>query len=231
MCEKFITVVAVLNNSRYAGRSRGANLSNALRVVLDAVIDRGEPVTVAGLAADLGLHPNTVRSHLDALTVIELISRESAPINGRGRPTWLYQPTLAAMRRDQGYAGLATALADQLERSSSRPRDEAISAGERWGHEVSEASMLASEVQNQVITLLDELGFDPEPGRVDGRVRLRSCPMIDAAQQHPDVVCGVHLGMVRGILRNAGGDPDTAELLAFYEPDACHLGLDAGGGG
>ncbi|MBC7593181.1 MAG: transcriptional regulator [Kineosporiaceae bacterium] len=171
----------------------------------------------------VGTHPNTLRGHLDTLTNAGLIAREGAPISGRGRPSWLYRATPAGKQQGHEYAGLATALAGQLERSSLHPQDEAISAGEKWGKELAEAAPPVEGVRHQLITLLDELGFSPESDRSDGAVRLRSCPMIEVAQQHPDVVCGVHKGMIRGILKNIGGDPESTELLAFYEPDACHL--------
>lgn len=187
--------------------------------------NHGVPVSVNTLATLVGTHPNTLRAHLDTLTGVGLVTREGAPINGRGRPSWLYRPSPAARQQENAYAGLATALAGQLGNASLHPRDEAISAGERWGQDLAEAATPADGIRDQVITLLDELGFSPELDRVGGRVRLRSCPMIDAATQHPDVVCGVHLGMIRGIMKNVGGDPDDAELLAFYEPDACHLYL------
>lgn len=198
-------------------------LSKACRDVLDKITDYGAPISVKTLTTVVGSHPNTLRGHLDTLTNAGLIAREGAPISGRGRPSWLYRATTAAKQRGQEYAGLATALAGQLERSSLRPRDEAISAGEQWGQELAEAAPPVEGVRHQLITLLDELGFSPESDRSDGRVRLHSCPMIEVAQQHPDIVCGVHQGMIRGILKNIGGDPDSAELLAFYEPDACHV--------
>lgn len=213
----------MLNNRSWPNRPRAESLSKECRDVLDKVSEHGAPISINTLATLVGTHPNTLRGHLDALIEVGLVSRERAPISGRGRPSWLYLPTPAATQHGSEYATLAAVLAGQLERSSARPHDDAISAGERWGQDLAEGAPPAAEVRDQVVTLLDELGFRPELDHDDGRVRLRSCPLSDAAQQHRDVVCGVHLGMIRGILKNAGADPDSAELLAFYEPDACHL--------
>lgn len=198
-------------------------LSKACRDVLDKIRDYGVPISVKTLTTLVGRHPNTLRGHLETLTDAGLIAREGAPISGRGRPSWLYRAMPAAKQQGPEYAGLATALARQLEGSSLRPHDEAISAGEQWGQELADAAPQVDGVRHKLITLLDELGFSPESDRSDGQVRLRRCPMIEVAQQHPDIVCGVHQGMIRGILKNIGGDPDSAELLAFYEPDACHV--------
>jgi predicted ArsR family transcriptional regulator len=52
---------------------------------------------------------------------------------------------------------------------------------------------------------------------------LTQCPLLDAARTHPDVVCGVHLGIVRGALQEWGTSLGEVELLPFSEPGACRL--------
>jgi hypothetical protein len=39
------------------------------------------------------------------------------------------------------------------------------------------------------------------------------------------VVCGVHLGIVRGALEEYGADSDRTDLQPFAEPGACRLDL------
>ena len=56
-------------------------------------------------------------------------------------------------------------------------------------------------------------------------MRLTTCPFLDAAKRHPEVVCQIHLGIVRGALNRLGADADVAALQAFAEPGACLLGL------
>jgi predicted ArsR family transcriptional regulator len=61
-----------------------------------------------------------------------------------------------------------------------------------------------------------------------GVVKLCRCPLLEAAHEHPEVVCGVHLGVVRGALEVLGADPDQTEhttLQPFSEPGACRLDL------
>lgn len=86
----------------------------------------------------------------------------------------------------------------------------------------------------QVIGLLDELGFGTDVGTHAGagarqhrpeEVRLTRCPLLQAAVEHPDVVCAVHLGIVRGALEEHGADPTGTELHPFSEPGACRLVL------
>jgi predicted ArsR family transcriptional regulator len=76
-----------------------------------------------------------------------------------------------------------------------------------------------------VVSLLDAVGFAPQPDARSSTVRLTRCPLLEAAHKHPDVVCGVHLGLARGALEEYGADPDGTELLPFAEPGACRLHL------
>lgn len=118
---------------RHAG-PRPAPLSGPRHAVLDAVARARGPVTVAGLAADLGLHPNTAREHLDALAEQGLLRRDRARAQGRGRPGWRYEAvSTAADPRVREYAGLAAALAGHLHRTSASPTDDALEAGRAWG--------------------------------------------------------------------------------------------------
>ncbi len=204
-------------------------LSGPCRRVLECLILQAGLTPIGQLAEAVGSHPNTVREHLAVLFQAGLVERERAVPSGRGRPPWHYRATALALTQDTNYEGLAVALADQLMRMSADPRSAAIEAGEHWGDDVVDPNLPPSAdddgVRRRVLSMLDELGFDPDPVPVDGRMRLRACPMIGAAERDPDVVCSVHLGLVRGIVKHAGGDPDSTELLPFFEPDACHVGL------
>ena len=79
-----------------------------------------------------------------------------------------------------------------------------------------------------MVDLLDELGFAPDADQGErsagsrGRtLRLRTCPMLESAREHPEVICRVHQGLVEGAL---GGADVT--LLPFAEPGACVLSRD-----
>jgi len=54
-----------------------------------------EPLTQAALVRVTGLHPNTVREHLENLVRRGLVARSLAEPEGRGRPAWLYASTAA----------------------------------------------------------------------------------------------------------------------------------------
>jgi predicted ArsR family transcriptional regulator len=212
--------------------------------VFHTLAARGEPATLAALAAATDLHVNTLREHLDALEQHGYLQRRRAEPSGRGRPAWLYDAVEPPDRSE--YAGLAVALAAAIHRSSATPREDAIAAGREWGHELArspgpvrsrelapeprptperDAAIGEIAARRRVVTLLGDLGFAPETEQENTTVRLTRCPLLDAAHRYPDIVCGVHLGIVRGVLDELGADPSRTALAPFAEPGACRLDL------
>lgn len=182
---------------------------------------------MAALSALSGLHVNTVREHLEALTRHGLAHRHASAPHGRGRPAWLYAAT-GEEGPPSEYAGLAAALAATIHRTSDTPTEDAAEAGTDWGRRLADErgaqpTADAATARREVVDLLDDLGFgaDSDPGNTV--VRLTRCPLLAAAHQYPDVVCGVHLGLVRGALVAHGADPEGTELVPFAEPGACLL--------
>lgn len=211
--------------------SAGPSLSRPRGAVLERLQRSPEPISATGLAAELRTHPNTVREHLDALVERGLAVRDRAPAQGRGRPAWRYAAASDRPEPDprvRDYAGLAAALAGHLARTSTDPAGEGLAAGRVWGRTLmgDRPAQAEQTPRHRVVHLLDELGFAPEADPAATTVALRRCPLLDAARQHPEVVCQVHLGIVRGALEHHGGDPEPTALLPFAEPGACRLHLD-----
>jgi len=237
---------------------RRAHLSSARAGILDVLVDQPEPCTVAALSGLIRQHPNTIREHLDALVHERLVVRTRADAQGRGRPAWLYgaAPDAGSDAGTAEYAALASALAAHITRTSRRPGEDAIESGRVWGRDLVRSSRERADMadenaaapsnpdetashrravapsavaaRREVVALLDELGFAPTTDARVSVVKLHHCPLLEAAHRHPDVVCGVHLGLVRGALVELGNDPDHAESAAlqpFSEPGACRLDL------
>lgn len=206
-------------------------MSRARTRVLETLRAQPEPTALAALAACTGLHTNTIREHLDALEKHGLVQRQRATPSGRGRPAWLYGATAGDdLAAHSEYAGLAVALASTIHRTSDSPRDDAIVAGTDWGHELARdhgrpLDRGGTGARREVVDLLDEFGFAPEADARNSTVRLTRCPLLEAAHRYPDVVCGVHLGIVRGALEEYGADPSATDLIPFSEPGACRLHL------
>jgi predicted ArsR family transcriptional regulator len=236
---------------------RRAHISHARAGILGVLIDQPEPCTVTALSALTRQHPNTIREHLDGLVDDRLAVRTRAPVQGRGRPAWLYSaaPEIGSEPGSGEYAGLASTLAAQIARNSRDPRADSIEAGRMWGRELvrqstadaaeeaageaagegagdsaadARVNVNAISARRDVVTLLERLGFAPSPDARVNVVKLRRCPLLEAAHKNPEVVCGVHLGLVRGALDELGADPGQTERTAlepFSEPGACRLDL------
>ncbi|MFK4148915.1 helix-turn-helix transcriptional regulator [Streptomyces sp. NPDC004065] len=211
-------------------------LSRQRRGVLQYLRGQSAPVTATALAQVCALHVNTVREHLDALVDDGLAVRERSSPAGRGRPAFRYRARPPQESPARQYAGLAAVLAAQIARSSADPRRDALAAGEQWGFLLTAGRTPATdakEARTRLLDLLEEIGFAPEPDADARQVRLRRCPFVETAREHPGVICGVHEGLARAGLTALSGAPQQVELLPFAEPDACrlHLGLAERAGG
>lgn len=206
-------------------------LSRSRAALLETLAGQPEPTSLAALIAATGLHANTLREHLAALVQHGLVRRRRAEPSGRGRPAWLYEAVEDDQRSSRPeYAGLAATLASVILRTSDSPREDAILAGVEWGRELARSTGKpkqgkVSVARRQVVDLLEEIGFAPAYDARRFVVRLTRCPLLEAARTCPDVVCGVHLGIVRGALQEYGADPSGTELFPFCEPGACRLDL------
>jgi predicted ArsR family transcriptional regulator len=219
---------------RPASTSRAAEApGRAASGILEVLEEFGTPATVATVAGRTGQHVNTVREHLDALVGAQLVERTPQPASGRGRPAWLYAVVASDAPRAPEYAGLATALAMQLAATSPDPERDAAHAGEAWGRRLAaddpSARRTAAAARRGAVEVLDRLGFEPTTDDRATTARLTRCPLLDAAKEQPDVVCSVHLGIVRGALDAWGAPDEPAALVPFAEPGACllHLGRAA----
>lgn len=200
--------------------------------ILEVLEQQPEPVTVAELSEATGQHPNTVREHLDALVEADLVERTPQQTSGRGRPAWLYAVRPPERPASPEYAGLASALARQIATTSPDPQGEAAAAGEDWGRRLAEDAPApgrgAVAARRGVVDLLGGLGFEPKTNARATTTRLTRCPLLETAIEHPEVVCSVHLGIVRGALESWGSTDTPAGLVPFAEPGACLLHVGPG---
>ena len=183
----------------------------------------GGPLGVRELAAAVGLHQNSVREQLARLADAGLVSTEAAPATGRGRPRLRYLARAEADEQEP-YRALARVLAEELDRTAD-PATLAVEAGEHWGRAlIGSARVVRDEdaAVRRLVELLADAGFEPEgPALPGGPIRLRRCPFEPLARDHRSVVCGVHLGLMRGALRQMGAPLDAAALEPYVEPDLC----------
>lgn len=203
------------------------------RRLLERLRASEQPVDVFGLAEGSGLHVNTVRGHLSVLEEAHLVASEAEQRDRVGRPRLVYRPTRRGTEEltpsEGGYRFLAGVLASYLSASAAAPRAAAEEAGTEWGRHLVEGpapfqSFEPREAIDRVVEMLDEFGFAPQLEVTDEsapKVLLHRCPFLDVAREHQDVVCSVHLGLMRGALDELGVQVEAGDLRPFVEPDLC----------
>jgi predicted ArsR family transcriptional regulator len=203
------------------------------RQLLDVLRAASGPICAGELAAAVGLHVTTARAHLRVLEAAGLVARTSRPAIGPGRPRQFYVPT-ADHDAGDGHRELAEVLAGALGAGGEEGRRRAEDAGRRWAErEVPAAAHRSWEQAVDGITeLFRRVGFAPRRVGVDGggyRIALERCPFRDVARAHPEVVCTVHLGLMRGALARFGqpGVAESAQLQPFLAPELCMAGVPA----
>lgn len=187
------------------------------------------------LADRVGLHVNTVRVHLNALAEAGLVDSEAVPSPGRGRPRLVYRATGAAAEEGgRRYRLLAEILTALVARSGSEATAQLEEIGEAWGHYLVDSSPPFAEVSDaeaveRLVGLLTETGFQPEleAGRRGRRILMRPCPFLELARRHQEVVCSIHLGLIRGALAEFGATTSATKLEPFVRPDLCVAHLAA----
>lgn len=183
--------------------------------VLAAVTDAGR--TVEQIAAEVGLHANTVRAHLDVLVAGGSVTRASEPSTGRGRPRQLFR---RVSLHDSPFRALANALASQLTRAESL--ELATSAADTWARVLH--PIPAAETIDEAVAIatnaLNRLGFDATTGAVGDAISVRACPYAQMVAEHP-VICDIHSALVERVLRETGQPVSLASMEVWTRPDQC----------
>ena len=207
----------------------GAPLGRSRAHVLDLLRAAGSPAGVRDIADQAGLHPNTARFHLDALVDAGLAARAPKERTTPGRPSMAYRAVAGGepMGRRR-YRLLAEMLTSLIAGMLPKPGEAAEEAGREWGRYLTEPPppyqrLDAGEAVERLTATLAEIGFAPE-AVTDGtqyQLRLRQCPFREVAENHQDVVCQLHLGLMRGALAQMRAPVTADRLQPFAEPSLC----------
>lgn len=190
--------------------------------VLIAVEEAAAPVSAAGLAEALDLHPSTVRFHLRKLVAAGDITEDTTPADGRGRPSKVYRPA-PPRPTDTLLSALVAALGDD---DADRER-RAVTAGRTWAAGVlpdapPDASDGLPDPLEIAATALTRLGFEIQAmGSMFGvhELRVCSCPLRGLAAGHPEVARGIQRGAVEQALATASpGLPEAYSVSSRPDP-------------
>ncbi|HET7043914.1 MAG TPA: helix-turn-helix domain-containing protein [Gaiellaceae bacterium] len=228
--------MAAADDSERARRRHRALADPSRARILAELADDG-PLDTRELARRVGLHANTVRVHLGALADAGLVAAETVAPRGRGRPRLAYRATGDAP--DEGgrrYRLLAEILTTLVARFGGEATEQLVEIGEAWGQHLVDSppplsTLSESEAVERLIALLADVGFEPElePGKRTGKILMRPCPFLELAKRHQEVVCPIHLGLMRGALAGAGATTQATKLEPFVRPDLCVAHLAGAG--
>lgn len=203
------------------------------RRLYEFVVRQPEPVSRDEAAEAMDMPRTTVAFHLDKLVaegllkvVYERRTGRSGP--GAGRPSKLYRRcaepisiSLPERRYELVARLLAVAVAD-AEDSAQTPRTALRKRAHELGKEMGEAADATRPAdQAEVLRALHGFGYEPRP--TDDAVVLVNCPFHNLAREHTELVCGMNLCLVDGILEGLDATELTAELAP--EPGYCCVRL------
>ncbi|MGQ0716342.1 MAG: helix-turn-helix transcriptional regulator [Pseudonocardiales bacterium] len=182
------------------------------RALYDYVVRQPAPVSRDDVAAAFELPRTTAAFHLDRLADEGLLDvvyqrRTGRTGPGAGRPAKLYQRSghqvavsLPQRRYDLAGRLLSSAL-EHAERSGDSPRAILDQRAYQLGKELGDtARNTAGDSDNRktALRVLDEYGFEP---RIEGdHVALANCPFHTLAQEYTQLVCGMNLRLLTGLL-------------------------------
>jgi len=186
------------------------------------------PLTTSEIAESIGLHANTVRPHLERMRDAGLVEVQSGARGEIGRPQHRY--SLAADAPSLGLEPpvmpvLARMVLSMAERLGASPTD-ALAVGRAEGARRAARYAAAPSALEAVVSDHDRLGFDPVVSGDDDSavVAFANCPFGGLAEQHPDLVCGLHHGLIAGFVAGMG-DAELVEFCSVADRTPCQATL------
>jgi predicted ArsR family transcriptional regulator len=207
-----------------------APLGRSRADVLDMLRTADGPLGVREVAHRTGLHPNTARFHLEALVEAGLATRETEDRETPGRPRIGYRAVADGPAGPRRYRLLAEMLTSLIAGTMPDPASGSEEAGREWGAYLTEQPppyqrQTAAAAVDKLVGILADLGFSPQaapgPGTGQYQVQLRQCPFREVAERHREVICSLHLGLMRGALDRMRAPVTADRLEPFVEPALC----------
>ena len=186
------------------------------------------PLATADISESLALHPNTVRPHLERMREAGLLAVEVGGRGDVGRPQHRY--SIAANAPSLGFepptmpvlARMVLAMAARLQASA----DDAEAVGRTEGATRARPYQQAPSTLEALVSDLDRLGFDPVVTEADDPdaavVAFSHCPFAELAETHPELVCGLHRGLVVGFVAEMG-DAQVDEFCTLISRTPCRV--------
>jgi predicted ArsR family transcriptional regulator len=209
------------------------------RLLYQHVVRRPGAVSRDEAAEATAVPRATVAFHLDKLVaeglldvVYERRSGRTGP--GAGRPAKLYRRAecdVAVTLPERHYdlaGGLLAAAMEQAQATGEAPGDALARLAFERGRELGVAARGEDEAEDGrevALRALEQHGFEPRVE--DGAVGLANCPFHRLAREHTELVCGMNLRLLDGVLDGAAARRVVAKLQP--SPGRCCVRLEPAG--
>ena len=196
----------------------------------DSPIGRDDAASAAGIGRPLAAY------HLDKLVELGLLTASYKRSAGRfgpgaGRPSKVYARSareFAVTVPPREYELAARLLAAAVESDLvGASRSKLLDAAREFGKDLAMRTRAAAPKlgpRRAVETALRQYGFEPRTAR-DGSVQLRNCPFHQLVASHRDLVCGMNLALLQGVISgvNEAGlrpalDPEPGRCCVVISP-------------
>jgi predicted ArsR family transcriptional regulator len=202
------------------------------RGIYVTVREAGHPVTAGRIAEAFAIHPNVARHHLDRLVedgYLRISDRKAPGAGGAGRPAKGFEATDKEIllsypaRRYDLLAELLVRVVQRVAPENGPAVAEQI--GREYGRELAAEVGGAGEEEGvaealaAVARAMMGVGFGVAPDDGEQMLLTNHCPFATTAANHPEVVCRLVQGIVRGLLE-ASGRGSHATVSPHEGPDA-----------
>lgn len=184
------------------------------RRLYEFVVERDEPVSREAAAAAVGIGRTLAAYHLDKLADGGLLAVSYQRPAGRGgpgagRPAKLYTRTaeeIVVSVPPRDYLLLARLLVSSIEQDAGGAVRSALGAAAR-----ETGRRAAIDADGDMVAALRDCGYLPQSD-AEGGITLRNCPFHSVAKDHLEVVCGLNLQLVEGVIDGSSVPGARAEL-------------------
>jgi predicted ArsR family transcriptional regulator len=208
------------------------------RSLYEFVSGSAEPVGRDAAAAATGIGRPLAAYHLDKLVGLGLLSASYQRSAGRGgpgagRPAKVYARSgnefaVTVPPREYELAARLLAVAVESDRGAAS-RAALHDAAQQFGADLGGRSRSADDggagARQAAADVLRGHGFEPSQDD-DGTIRLRNCPFHQLAAGHRDLVCGMNLALIEGLVAGLGAN----DLQPALDPQPGHCCVVIGNG-
>ncbi len=199
--------------------SKKQRILNLLRSTKDAL-------NVEEIAASTMLSTSATRNYLELLVESNKVSKTFQDRCVVGRPKVLYRAIISDSTPtfEASYQFLASIFVNYFSSALENGGEKAEIIGQEWGaFLVTKPLPFQSFNYSQSLELLrktfEEMGFSPQIQ--SNEMSLLNCPFQDIAINNPEIICRLHLGMIKGALKAMGDTVQVSDLIPFTKDGIC----------